>query len=277
VDAVLSIVVGSLAALGVAVLLLCILLLAERRSAEFTLLRARGASGRQLALLAARAGAISLIPARRGPAARGALVPSPLPMFADWWVPALIAMVVLAGPGVAAAVRYRARAAKSADRWSAAAVGVRTPRAGARRDRIRRAVGSAAAIVLCAARSRGCATTAADRILAAALTPFLIAVPIAIGNLLPDAPVVRALTHAAARRATRSRSSRWPVPHAVFDDRLAALARARLALAVVAVGSMVRDTVVSGEEAGFVGVRRRGRRAHRPGRAAPDSARRLLP
>jgi putative ABC transport system permease protein len=250
VDAVLSIVVGSLAALGVAVLLLCILLLAERRSAEFTLLRARGASGRQLALLAARAGAISLIPAAAGLLLGGMLVPSPLPMFADWWVAALIAMVVLVGPGVAAAVRYRARAAKSADRWSAASVGVRTPRAGARRDRIRRAVGSAAAVVLCAGAVAVLRYYGSGSNLLAALAPFLIAVPIAIGIYYLTPPVVRALTHATARRrdavpfiamarASRGSTIAW----------LPSLALV-LALAVVAVGSMVHDTVVSGEEAG---------------------------
>ena len=250
VDAVLSIVVGSLAALGAAVLLLCILLLAERRSAEFTLLRARGASGGQLALLAARAGAISLIPAAAGMLLGGALVPSPLPIFADWWVPALIALVVLAGPGVVAAIRYRARATKSTDRWSAAAVGVRTRRAGAQRDRIRRAVGSAAAVVLCVGAVAVLRYYGSGSNLLAALAPFLIAVPIAIGSYYLTPPVVRALTHAAARRrdavpfiamarASRGSTIAW----------LPSLALV-LTLAVVAVGSMVHDTVVSGEVAG---------------------------
>jgi putative ABC transport system permease protein len=247
VDAVLSIVVGSLAALGVAVLLLCILLLAERRSAEFTLLRARGASGGQLALLAARAGAISLIPATAGMLLGGALVPSPLPIFADWWVPALIALVVLAGPGVVAAIRYRARAAKSTDRWSAAALGVRTPRADARRDRIRRAVGSAAAVVLCVGAVAVLRYYGSGSSLLAALAPFLIAVPIAIGIGYLTPPVVRALTHAAARRrdavpfiamarASRASTIAW----------LPSLALV-LTLAVIAVASLVHDTVVSGE------------------------------
>ncbi len=247
VDAVLSMVVGSLAALGAAVLLLCILLLAERRSAEFTLLRARGASGRQVALLAARASAISVIPAAAGMLLGGALVPSPLPIVADWWVPALIALVALAGPGVAAAIRYRARAAKSTDRWSAAAVGVRTPRAGARRDRIRRAVGSAAAFVLCVGAVAVLRHYGSGSNLLAALSPFLIAVPIAIGIYYLTPPVVRALTLAAARRrdavpfiamarASRGSTIAW----------LPSLALV-LTLAVVAVGSIVHDTVGSGE------------------------------
>lgn len=247
VDAVLSMVVGSLAALGAAVLLLCILLLGERRSAEFTQLRARGASGRQLALLAVRASAISLVPAAVGVLLGYALVPSPLPLFADWWVPALIALVVIAGPGVAAAIRYRARAAKSADRWSAAAAGVRTPTVGARRDRIRRAVGSAATVALCAGAVAVLRYYGSGANLLAALAPFLIAVPIAIGIYYLTPPVVRALTHAAARRrdavpfiamarASRGSTIAW----------LPSLALV-LTLAVVAVGSMVRDTVVSGE------------------------------
>jgi putative ABC transport system permease protein len=250
VDAVLSMVVGSLAALGAAVLLLCVLLLGERRSAEFTLLRVRGASGGQLALLAARAGAISLIPAAAGMLLGGAVVRSPLPIFADWWVPALIALVVLAGPGTAAAIRYRARAARSADRWSPPAVGVRTPRAGARRDRIRRAVGVAAAIVLCVGAVAVLRYYGSGSNLLAALAPFLIAVPIAIGIYYLTPPVVRALTRAAARRrdavpfiamarASRGSTIAW----------LPSLALV-LTLAVVAVGSMVRDTIVSGEVAG---------------------------
>lgn len=248
VDAVLSMVVGSLAALGAAVLLLCIVLLAEQRSAEFALLRARGASGRQLALLAARAGAISLVPAAAGMLLGHALVPSPLPILADWWAPALIALVVLTGPAVAAAVRYRARATKTSDRWSAVAVGVRTQRTGARRVRIRRAVGSAAAVALCVGavavlRSYGSGST-----VLAALAPFLIAVPIAIGIYYLTPLVVRGLTRAAARRrdavpfiamarASRGSAIAW----------LPSLALV-LTLAVVAVGSMVHDTVVSGEE-----------------------------
>lgn len=247
VDAVLSMVVGSLTALGAAVLLLCILLLDERRSAEFTLLRARGASGGQLALLAARASAISVLPATAGVLLGYAFVPSPLPVFADWWVPALIALVALAGPGVAAAIRYRARAAKSTDRWSAPAVGVRTQRAGGRRDRVRRAVGSAAAVVLCGGAVGVLRYYGSGSNLLAALAPFLIAVPIAIGIYYLTPPVVRALTHAAARRrdavpfiamarASRGSTIAW----------LPSLALV-LTLAVVAVGSIVHDTIVSGE------------------------------
>jgi putative ABC transport system permease protein len=227
VDAVLSIVVGSLAALGVAVLLLCILLLAERRSAEFTLLRARGASARQLALLAARAGAISLIPAAAGMLLGYALVPSPLPIFADWWVPALIALVVLAGPGVAAAIRYRARAAKSTDRWSAAAVGVRTPRADARRDRIRRAVGSAAAVVLCVGAVAVLRYYGSGSNLLAALGPVPDRGPDRHRHLLSDAagrPSPDPRGRAPPRRGPVHRDGAC-LPR--FDDRLAAVARAR--------------------------------------------------
>jgi putative ABC transport system permease protein len=247
VNAVLAMVVGSLAALGAAVLLLCILLLGERRSAEFTLLRARGASGRQLAGLAVRAGAISVLPAAVGVLLGSVLVPSPLPMSADWWVPALIALVVLLGPGVAAAIRYRARAAKSTDRWSAAGVGVRTQRAGVHRDRIRRTVGSAATVVLCVGAVAVLRYYGTGSNLLAALAPFLIAVPIAIGIYYLTPPVVRALTHAASRRrdavpfiamarASRGSTIAW----------LPSLALV-LTLAVVAVGSMVHDTVVAGE------------------------------
>jgi putative ABC transport system permease protein len=246
VDAVLSTVVGSLAALGAAVLLLCVLLLAERRSAEFTLLRARGASGRQLALLAARAGAISVVPAAAGMLLGCVLVRSPLGVFADWWVPALIALVVLTGPGVAAAIRYRARAARSTDRWSAG-VGVRTSHAGGRRDRGRRTVGSAAVVVLCVGAVAVLHYYGSGSNLLAALAPFLIAVPIAIGIYYVTPPVVRFLTRVAARRrdavpfiamarASRGSTIAW----------LPSLALV-LTLAVVAVGSMVRDTVVSGE------------------------------
>ncbi|HEX5402597.1 MAG TPA: FtsX-like permease family protein [Pseudonocardiaceae bacterium] len=247
VNAVLATVVGSLAALGAAVLLLCILLLAERRSAEFTLLRARGASGRQLALLAARASAISVVPAAAGMLLGGALVRSPLPLLADWWIPALIALVVLAGPSVAAALRYRARAAKSTNRWSAAAAGVRTARTGVRSERVRRAVASASAVVLCGGAVAVLRYYGSGSNVLAALAPFLIAVPIAIGIYYLTPPIVRALTHAASRRrdavpfiamarASRGSTIAW----------LPSLALV-LTLAVVAVGSIVHDTVVTGE------------------------------
>ncbi|HEX5119908.1 MAG TPA: FtsX-like permease family protein [Pseudonocardiaceae bacterium] len=247
VDAVLSMVVGSLAALGAAVLLLCILLLAERRSAEFTLLRARGASGRQLALLAVRASAISVLPAAAGVALGCVLIPSPLPVLADWWVPALIALIALVGPGAVAAIRYRARAAKTTDRWSAAAAGVRTLRARAGRDRIRRAVGSTATVALCVGAVAVLRHYGSGSNVLAALAPFLIAVPIAIGIYYLAPPVIRALTSVTARRrdavpfiamarASRGSTIAW----------LPSLALV-LTLAVVAVGSIVHDTVVTGE------------------------------
>ena len=250
VDAVLSMVIGSLVALGAAVLLLCILLLAERRAAEFTLLRARGASGRQLALLAARASAISVVPAAAGMLLGYAAVASPLPLFADWWIPAVIALVALAGPGLVAAIRYRARAVKSAERWSAAAAGVRTARPGARRDRARRAVMSGSTVVLCVGAVAVLRYYGSGSNLLAALAPFLIAVPIAIGIYYLTPPAVRALTRAAAQRrgavpfiamarASRGSTVAW----------LPSLALV-LTLAVVAVGSMVHDTVVSGEVTG---------------------------
>jgi len=65
---VLGLLVVSLAAIGIIVVVLGVLLLAEQRRSEFELMRARGAARRQLSATALRASALVAIPVLLWPA-----------------------------------------------------------------------------------------------------------------------------------------------------------------------------------------------------------------
>ncbi len=94
----------SLAVLAAVVVLLAGWLLAERRRQDFALLRARGASRRQLALAVLGGTAVAAVPgAVAGAAIAVALTPtSPVPL--SWWLAGLVVVAALAGP-VAVTVR----------------------------------------------------------------------------------------------------------------------------------------------------------------------------
>jgi putative ABC transport system permease protein len=93
----LSLLYVSLTVVGVVVLLLGARLLAERRAAEFGLIRARGAARRQLALLAARAGAVVVIPAAVLGAALAVAVTANEDEPLGWWLGAITMAAALAG------------------------------------------------------------------------------------------------------------------------------------------------------------------------------------
>jgi putative ABC transport system permease protein len=123
---VLSLLFVSLTAIGLIVIVLGARLLTEHRSAEFAVLQARGASARQLAWLALRAGAVVVLPAAVLAAAVAvAVTPGPSTPLA-WWLAAVTVAVALAGPPVLAVRRYRAvrgssRRRQTTDRRIAAA------------------------------------------------------------------------------------------------------------------------------------------------------------
>lgn len=87
----------SLTVVGVVVLLLGARLLAERRAAEFGLIRARGAARIQLALLAARAGAVVVVPAAVLGAVLAVVVTAGEDEPLGWWLGALTVAAALAG------------------------------------------------------------------------------------------------------------------------------------------------------------------------------------
>jgi putative ABC transport system permease protein len=246
VGAVLSLVFGSLAALGAAVLLLCVLLLGERRSAELALLRTRGASARQLAALGARVGAAAAVPALLGALLALALVAGPGQTGADLWPVALIAAAAVLGPALSA-LHFGA---------GGRAGGGQTGRAPSRRDRARRnrarrIVTHSAVILFCVG------SVALERLYGAhsgdlltSTAPFLLAVPIALALYYVTPFVIRMLTRIAARRRGAvsfiglARASRGSAAALLPSFALV------LALSVLAVGAVVHDTVTSGEVRG---------------------------
>ena len=95
---VLSLLSVSLAVVGAVVIVLAARLLAEHRRDEFAVMRARGASRRQVARLALRAGLVVAVPAA---AAGAALAVALTPGDSDplgWWLAGLILLVALAWP-----------------------------------------------------------------------------------------------------------------------------------------------------------------------------------
>jgi putative ABC transport system permease protein len=105
----LSLLFVSLAVIAAVVVLLGARLVTVHRDREFAMMRARGASLRQLALVALRGGAIVVLPAAAvAVAAAGAVTPGPASRL-SWWLAGAITAVALAGPPVLAAWRHRSR------------------------------------------------------------------------------------------------------------------------------------------------------------------------
>ncbi len=98
VDSVLNLLSVSLAVLAAVVVLLAGWLLAERRRPELAVLRARGASRRQLAVAVLAGTAVAAVPgAVLGAAIAVALTPSS-PVALSWWLAGLVVLAALAGP-----------------------------------------------------------------------------------------------------------------------------------------------------------------------------------
>jgi putative ABC transport system permease protein len=101
----------SLAVLAAVVVLLAGWLVTEQRRQEFAVLRARGASRRQLALAILRSTAVAAVPgAAAGAAAAVALTPS-APVVLSWWLAGLVIFAALAGPATMTVRTHRGYAA----------------------------------------------------------------------------------------------------------------------------------------------------------------------
>jgi putative ABC transport system permease protein len=236
VNAVLWLVYVSLAVAGIVTLLLATLMIAARRSAELTLLRARGASLWQLFSLGTRGAAIACVPAAAlAWAAAVLLVPGAAPAGpAAWWPGIAMLALAAAGPGAAAAWQHRLRRRRDARRrwrW--------VPRV-------------MFEVTACAAAIGGITvfraqTGAADLYTSAA--PVLVAVPAVIVALRLYQLLLRGLARAAAReRGLIGFLGLTRAAHAPIALALPAVTLV-LALTVAAFAGMVRDAVVSGETA----------------------------
>ncbi len=105
----LSLLFVSLAVIAAVVVLLGARLVTVHRGTEFTMMRARGASLRQIALVAVRGGAAVVLPAAAvAVAAAIAVTPGPAPAL-SWWLAGLITVAALAGPPLLAAWWHRGR------------------------------------------------------------------------------------------------------------------------------------------------------------------------
>ncbi len=242
ISTVMSLLSVSLAVIGAVVILLAARLLAEYRSAEFAVMRARGASSKQVALLALRAGAVVTIPAA---VAAAALAVALTPGYSDplsWWLAGFTILVALGGPTLMAARSH-----------AVGGTGRRRPdRAVGRRAAIQRLVAEtalAAASVggLIVLRRQGPATGGSD--LYTSAVPVLIAIPAAIVVMRCYPLVIRLLMRLAGVRSGvtafvgLARASRTSV-----SALLPAFALV-LTLAVVAFGGMVNAAVYRGQVA----------------------------
>jgi putative ABC transport system permease protein len=188
----------SLAVTGAVVVLLGARLVAQRRAAEFTLMRARGAALHQLGWLVLRANVI--IAAVAG-AAAAALAIGLTPGDGDpvgWWLAGVTIAVALAGPVLISVVPQRVAApatGPAGGRTGARRAGGRRP--AARRIIIETALAAVSIGGLVVLRNQGPASGNSSVYPSAA--PVLVAIPVAIVVLRCYPPLVRELARIAGR------------------------------------------------------------------------------
>lgn len=181
----------SLAVMGAVVVLLGARLVAQRRAAEFTLMRARGAALYQLGWLVVRA---SVLIAAVAGAAAAALAIGLTPADGDpvgWWLAGVTIAVTLVGPVLIGVVPQRV---------AAPATGRPLRRAGGRRPAARRIVIETALVALAAGglvvlRDQG--LTSANSGLYTSAAPVLVAIPVAVVVLRCYPPLARELARIA--------------------------------------------------------------------------------
>ena len=233
----------SLAVMGAVVVLLGARLVAQRRAAEFTLMRARGAALYQLAWLVLRA---SVVIAAAAGAVAAVLAIGLTPGDGDavgWWLAGLTIAVTLAGPVLISVVPQRV---------AAPATGRPERRAAGRRPAARRIVVEIALVAvaiggLVVLRNEGLSSGNSGLYTSAA--PVLVAIPVAVVLLRCYPPLARELARIAGRSrgvvafVGLARATRTP-PGAV----LPAFALV-LVLAMVAFPDMVSTSVTGSQVA----------------------------
>ncbi|HTZ22530.1 MAG TPA: hypothetical protein VMC83_00915 [Streptosporangiaceae bacterium] len=241
VSGVLGLLVVSLAAIGLAVVVLGALLLAEQRRGEFELMRARGAAWRQLSATALRASALVAIPAAVVATAVAMVVTPGAAGALPWWLAALTLAAALGALPLIVATRLlsparRRHGGRAAQR-----------RAAVRRLVIEAALVSAAAGGLVVARLQGVAGPGQDVLTSAA--PVLVAIPAGIVALRCYPLVARWLLRAAgvARGAVAyiglARAARSPLIAILPAFALV------LVLATISFGGLVQAAITRGEVA----------------------------
>lgn len=269
VNSVLSLLFASLAATGVVVILLAAWMLAQRRSDEFTVLRARGGTVRQLAVRTLRGTVAVCLPAALAAAALGILVTPGEPAPASWWLAGLAVVTAIIGPPLAVAWQHRvvrpehpghaARSGRPARSQPARGQLTRSQLALGRGGR--RARRLVAELALCAAAVGGLVVLRAQGSTAGAapggggldlytsLAPVLVAVPAVLLAMRLSPLAVRGLLRLSTRRGGPVRflglAQAARAPAATILPLFAVV----LALTLAAFTGMLRDAVSRGETA----------------------------
>jgi len=192
----LSLLFVSLAVIAAVVVLLGARLVTEHRRTEFTMMRARGASLRQVALVALAGGAAAALPAAAvGITAAVLATPGPASSLA-WWLAGLIVVAALAGPPLMAAWEHRTRRDSAT---GAPAAGTRRRIAAARRWVFDVALVCAAVGGLVVLRQQGLPPPGSVDLFTSA-APVLVAIPVALLVMRAYPLVLRQLTRLAGRR-----------------------------------------------------------------------------
>jgi putative ABC transport system permease protein len=242
VQRVLSLLLVSLAVIAAVMVLLGARLVAEHRRGEFTMMRARGASLRQVATVAFAGSAVVVVPAAAVAIAVGVLATPGPDSWLSWWLAGLIIVTAVASPAVLAAWWQRARR----DAAGAGAVNA----ASARRQIMtaRRWVFDAALVCVAVAglvllRQQGLPPPGHLDLFTSA-APLLVAIPVAVLVMRAYPPVLGQLTRLARRRRGVVMVVGFARGNA--EARVGALPVFALVLAftVIAFAAMARDAVV---------------------------------
>ncbi|MGH3208238.1 MAG: hypothetical protein ACRDNO_10790, partial [Trebonia sp.] len=245
VDTLLWLLYVSLTVAGLAVLLLAARMVAMRRSAEITVIRARGGSLRQIAVGTGRDAALICVPAAVVAAALAILVvpgagsAQGAGSAGGWWPPIAVVGVAVVGPALFAAWQHRLPR-----RGTAASRVLR----GGTRLVIEAALVAASVAGIVAFRDQGVQAGAGVNLYTSS-APILVAIPVVIVVLRLYPLVLRGLLRACARtsRAPAFLGLAW-ASRSALTPALPAFALV-LALTVAAFSGMVRDAVVNGEVA----------------------------
>jgi putative ABC transport system permease protein len=242
VSGVLGLLVVSLAAIGIVMVVLGALLLAEQRRGEFELMYARGAARRQLFALTLRASALVAIPVAVVAAAVAIVVTPGAAGALPWWLAALTLAAALTGPPLIVATRPRSPARRRDPGGHTA-----QRRAAVWRLVIEAALIAAAAGGLVVARLQGMAGAGQDVLISAA--PVLAAIPAGIAALRCYPLVARWLLRAAG--VARGAAAYIGLARAARSSLIAILPvfALVLVLATISFGGLVRAAITRGEVA----------------------------
>jgi putative ABC transport system permease protein len=248
VDPVLELLYVSLAVLGAVVVLLGARLVAQRRAAEFTLMRARGAALYQLGWLVLRASLVIAAAAGAAAAVLAIALTSGDGDAVGWWLAGITIAVTLVGPVLISVVPQRV--ALPAAGWAEGGGAAR--RAGVRRPAARRIVIETALVAvaiggLVALRNEG--LSSGNSGLYASAAPVLLAIPVAVIMLRCYPPLARELARIAGRSrgvvafVGLSRATRTPQGAVLPSFALV------LVLAMVAFPDMISTSVIRSQVA----------------------------